>query len=40
MLVEQLASAFPRRSIETTALALTASSGATLQLGWAGRIAS
>jgi 23S rRNA (cytosine1962-C5)-methyltransferase len=40
MLVEQLASAFPRRPIEMTALALTASSGATLQLGWAARIAS
>jgi 23S rRNA (cytosine1962-C5)-methyltransferase len=40
LLAAHLASAFPRRPIETTAHTLTASSGATLQLGWAVRIAS
>jgi 23S rRNA (cytosine1962-C5)-methyltransferase len=40
-LIERLlGSAFPKRPIETVALSLTATSGSTLHLGWAARIAT
>jgi 23S rRNA (cytosine1962-C5)-methyltransferase len=39
LLERHLGSAFPKRQIETAALSFTATSGSTLHLGWAARIA-